>query len=221
MKKLFIYASFSMMMLATSCTKNFESVNTDPTQYSPENFDANYFLSSSQRAYGEAISGYSGPILFQSGWSQIFAMATVTGDYYTNADKYVESSNTNSYVQSSWNNGYRSAALANEILINHGENPEFANLNGIATIMKVLNIQYISDVYGDVPYSEAWQVRDGITLPVYDRQQDLYTLALTDLEAALTAMDPAKQKATADISSMAGDITKWKKFGYSLCYGWQ
>ena len=98
------------MFLATSCTKDFEEINTDPTQYSPGNFDANYFLSSSQRNYEDAISGYAGPILFQSGWVQIFAMATVTGDYYTNGDKYVESSNTNSYVQSSWNNGYRSAA---------------------------------------------------------------------------------------------------------------
>jgi hypothetical protein len=216
MKKQIIYASLGVMLLATSCTKNFEDVNTDPTQYSPENFDANYFLASSQRSYEDAICGYNGPILFQSGWAQIFAMATVTGDYYTNGDKYVESSNTNSYVQSSWNNGYRSAALANEILINHGDDPAWANLNGIATIMKVLNIQYITDVYGDAPYSQALQVRDGTTLPVYDKQQDLYTKALGDLEKALAAMDPTKAKATADISSLGGDITKWKRFGYSL-----
>lgn len=205
-----------MVLFATSCTKDFEEINTDPTQYSPANFDANYFLSSSQRNYEETITGYSGPILFQSGWAQVFAMATVNGDYYTNADKYVESSNTNSYVQSSWNNGYRAAALANEILINKGDDANFVNLNAMATIMKVLSIQYITDTYGDAPYSQALQVRDGVTLPVYDKQQDLYTKALADLDAALTKMDPAKAKATADISSLGGDVAKWKRFGYSL-----
>lgn len=216
MKKYFIYTGISILILAASCTKKFEEINTDPTQYAPANFDANYFLSSSERSYADAISGYSGPILFQSGWVQIFSMATVTGDYYTNADKYVASSNTNSYVQSSWNNGYRSASLANEILINHKDDAEWVNINSIATIMKILNIQYITDVYGDAPYSEAIKVRDGVTLPIYDKQQDLYTNALTELDNALKALDPAKLKPTADISSLSGDIAKWKRFGYSL-----
>src|SRR5687768_2515195 len=112
MMKKIIYAGLSIMLLASSCTKELEELNVDPTQASPEIFDANYFLSSSERIYQDVITGYNGPILFQSGWVQIFAMP-VAGDYYSNADKYVQSSNTNSYVQSSWNNGYRSAALAN------------------------------------------------------------------------------------------------------------
>lgn len=216
MKKYLMYAGLGVLLLNTSCTKDFEAINTDPTQYAPQNFDANYFLSSSQVNYSGAISGYSGPILFQSGWVQIFSMATVTGDYYTNADKYLASSNTNSYIQSSWNNGYRSAGLANEIIVNKAEDPAWANITAVATIMKVLNIQYITDTYGDAPYSEALKVRDGITLPVYDNQQAIYTKALTDLEAALNSMDPAKAKPTADISSLGGDVAKWKRFGYSL-----
>jgi len=216
MKKYFLYAGLGLLLLTTACTKDFKDINTDPTQYSPGNFDANYFLSSSQSNYAGAISGYAGPILFQSGWVQIFSMATVTGDYYTNADKYLASSNTNSYVQSSWNNGYRSASLANEILLNHKEDADWVNINAAATIMKVLNMQYVTDVYGDIPYSEALQARDGVTLPAYDKQQDVYTSMLTDLDNALTSMDPAKQKPTADISSLGGDVAKWKRFGYSL-----
>jgi len=216
MKKYIIGVGLGFVLLTTSCTKDFQAINTDPTQYSPENFDANYFLSSSQSNYSGTISGYAGPILFQSGWVQIFSMATVTGDYYTNADKYLASSNTNSYVQSSWNNGYRSAALANEILINHQGKADWVNVNAIATIMKVLNIQYITDVYGDVPYSEALQARTNVTLPVYDKQQDVYTSMLTDLDNALTSIDPAQKSPTADISSLSNDVAKWKRFGYSL-----
>ena len=216
MKKYFVGAGLGLMLLTTACTKDFEEINTDPTQSSPENFDANYFLSSSQTNYAAAISGYSGPILFQSGWVQIFSMATVTGDYYTNADKYVASSNTTAYIASSWNNGYRSAALANEIVVNQKDNPDFANVNAVAAIMKVLNVQYITDTYGDAPYSQALQARDAITLPAYDKQQAIYTSMLTDLESALNSIDPSKPKPTADISSLGGDMAKWKRFGYSL-----
>jgi hypothetical protein len=216
MKKYIIGTGLGFMLLTTACTKDFKEINTDPTQYSPENFDANYFLSSSESNYSGVISGYSGPILFQSGWVQIFSMATVTGDYYTNADKYVASSNTNSYIASSWNNGYRSAALANEILINHAGEPEWANINAVATIMKVLNAQYITDTYGDMPYSEAWKARENVTLPAYDKQQDVYNSMLADLDAALNSMDPSKPQPTSDISSLAGDVAKWKRFGYSL-----
>jgi hypothetical protein len=216
MKKYIKYAGVSLLFLITACTKDFEEINTDPTQYSPENFDANYFLSNSQSNYVGEISGYAGPILFQSGWVQTFSMATTTGDYYTNADKYLESSNTNSYVASSWNNGYRAASLANEILINHKDDPEFVNINAAATIMKVVSIQYVTDVYGDCPYTQAFQARTGITLPEYDKQQDLYPILLSDLEAALTSMDASKATPTADVSSLGGDVGKWKRFGYSL-----
>ena len=216
MKKYFIGAGLGFMLLTTACTKDFKEINTDPTQYSPGNFDANYFLSGSQNNYAGAISGYAGPILFQSGWVQIFSMATVNGDYYTNADKYVASSNTNSYVASSWNNGYRAASLANEILINHKEDADWVNINAVATIMKVLSMQYVTDVYGDIPYSQALQARDGVTLPTYDKQQDVYTSMLTDLDNALTSMDASKKAPTADISSLNGDVAKWKRFGYLL-----
>lgn len=216
MIKQFKYIGIGALVFLSSCTKDFQAINTDPTQYIPENFDANYFLSSSERNYQEVVVGYGGPLLFQSGWTQVFAMATVNGDYYANGDKYVQSSNTNSYAQSSWNNGYRSAALANEILINHGGDPAWSNITGIANIMKVLNLQYITDAYGDAPFTEAWKARDGNTLPVYDKQQDIYNSSLALLETSLAGMDPSKPKATADISSLAGDITKWKRFGYSL-----
>jgi hypothetical protein len=216
MRKILFYTGSLALLFVSSCTKDFKEINTDPKRYSPENFDANYFLSSSQNEYANTISGYAGPILFQSGWMQIFAMATVTGDYYTNADKYVQSSNTNSYIQSSWNNGYRAASLANEIVRVRGGDAAWANITAIATIMKVLSMQYITDTYGDAPYSEALQAQSGITLPKYDRQEDIYTAMLNDLENALKSMDPSKTKPTTDISSLNGDVAKWKRFGYSL-----
>jgi len=234
MKKYFLYAGLGLLLLTTACTKDFKDINTDPTQYSPGNFDANYFLSSSQSNYAGAISGYAGPILFQSGWVQIFSMATVTGDYYTNADKYLASSNTNSYVQSSWNNGYRSASLANEILLNHKEDADWVNINAAATIMKVLNMQYVTDVYGDIPYSEAGQGLDDAGFPkfpqpLFDEQKDIYSgnsskgvKSLFDLVreglADIAANGPARPGVDPGSDDVVynGDLSKWTRFGNSL-----
>ena len=49
-----------------------------------------------------------------------------------------------------------------------------ANLSGIARSLELLNIEAITDVYGDVPYSQALQAKTGIAQPVYDKQQDIY-----------------------------------------------
>jgi hypothetical protein len=217
MKKIFYFGIITAITMVSGCTKNFESINTDPTRSSPASFDANYFLSNSQTTYKESISGYSGPILFQSGWVQILASTSSGGaNYYTNMDKYTQSTNTNNYVQNSWNNCYRAASLANEIVNNFKDDPTKVNVVSIAIIMKVMNIQYATDLYGDCPYSEALLGAEGVSLPLYDKQQAIYTGLLAELDGALTKLDPAKAKPTADIFSTAGDIALWKKTGYSF-----
>ena len=152
MKKIFLYTSIAVLTLQTGCTKNFEKINTDPTQSSPANFNSDYFLSSSQANYINAITGYNGAILFQSGWVQIFASTTSgAANYYSNMDKYVPSGNTNDYAARGWRVNYRAASLANEIIRNLSGDASKANVVSAATVMKVLSLQYITDMYGDCP----------------------------------------------------------------------
>src|SRR3954454_23107437 len=98
MKKVLIYIGF-VLVLSQGCTKKFDEINTDPTQATAATFDANLLLPSIQYAYADGNAGYSGPILFQSMWVQIFA-STSSGaaNYYNNADKYVQTSGTFGYV---------------------------------------------------------------------------------------------------------------------------
>src|ERR1700753_2580330 len=52
-KKYIIYSSLLSvgLFLSTSCTKNFEKLNTDPTAFSATNFDPNYLLTTAQLNY--------------------------------------------------------------------------------------------------------------------------------------------------------------------------
>lgn len=97
-----------------------------------------------------------------------------------------------------------------------------ANLRQAARILKVFNFHRLTDYYGSIPYTNALQGIQGVFLPEYDDQQTIYADMLKELDeatAALKAFDAADPNdvnfAKADLF-YEGDITKWKKFGYSL-----
>jgi|SRR5579871_6213076 len=214
MKKLLIYISFVSAITLAGCTKNFDSLNTDPTRASASTFDPNLLLPTAELGYLSAIQGYAGPLLFQSMWVQTFADAEYPA-YYSNGDKYVASSNILTYEASTWNNAYGSASNAYEIQNLTATNDALSNLRGIALIVELMNFQVVTDTYGDCPYSQALQAKTGISLPVYDKQQDIYTSMLSRLDSVLGTLDATKAKPTNDII-YSGDVNQWKKFGYSL-----
>lgn len=113
MIKQFVYIAVAIALGLSGCTKDFERINTDPTKATPAVFDPNYFLSNSEWTYVDGTMGYNGPMLFQSGWSQVIAStSSAAANYYSNADKYVPSGSTSDYMGRSWNICYRSASLA-------------------------------------------------------------------------------------------------------------
>ncbi|MBO9200696.1 MULTISPECIES: SusD/RagB family nutrient-binding outer membrane lipoprotein [Niastella] len=225
MKRTLLYISLGVAVLVTGCDKDFEDINTDPNKTIPPNFNSDYFLSGSQYNYINGITGYNGAILFQSGWVQIFS-STSSGaaTYYSNMDKYVASGNTNDYAGRGFDLGYKGARLAQEIIKNYGPVPatppktDKTNVVSAAKVMKVLCMQYVTDLYGDVPYSQAFLAPepDNVTTPAYDKQQDIYNSMLSELDTALLNFDTTKPKPVSDLFPYAGDVAKWKKFGYSL-----
>ncbi len=217
MIKKLIAITFSIGALLLSCTDDLDTLNTDPTRASATTFDANLLLPNVEYSYVNANAGYNGAILFQSMWVQILASTTSgAANYYSNGDKYVISSNTNAYLASNWNLNYQAASYAYEMEQLTRDRPALANLNNVAVIMQVLAIASITDTYGDVPYTQALQGKAGTTLPAYDTQESIYRSMLSRLETATAALSTATPGPTNDAFPYKGDVTKWKKFGYSL-----
>ena len=98
------------------------------------------------------------------------------------------------------------------------EEGQRVNMRQAARILRAYNFQRLTDYYGNVPYSDALQGIQGTFLPTYDSQQSIYLDMLNELDEATTAMsasNPDEGFAAADLY-YSGDITRWKKFGYSL-----
>ena len=89
------------------------------------------------------------------------------------------------------------------------------NKLSMVRILKVYVYSQLTDIAGDIPYSEALAGKTNLT-PKYDTQRDIYLDMFKELEQATAALDAAKASfGTADLL-YKGDVAKWKRFGYSL-----
>lgn len=88
-----------------------------------------------------------------------------------------------------------------------------ANQIAIARILKAYVFQFITDRWGDVPYSQALKGDQNFS-PAYDKQQDIYNDLFKEWKEAAAQFDGGKA-VTGDIL-LASDATRWKKFAASL-----
>lgn len=95
---------------------------------------------------------------------------------------------------------------------------------GPAQVMRSLIFGYITDVWGDVPYSQALKgdAAEATLLPAYDAQKDIYTGLLADLAEAVAAMaaGPSVETTLNPVGTadpiFAGSRLRWQRFGNSL-----
>ncbi|OKS88650.1 hypothetical protein RG47T_4122 [Mucilaginibacter polytrichastri] len=193
----------------SSCTKKFDDINTDPNKTTAALFNPNFLMSQAEFQFSN--TGYD-QLLFQSMWVQGLSS---TYDYYGNGDKYTLRGSGTGYYSRTWNTSYGALTLIDEMKNLVKGNASYTNLDNCGTILRVLFMQRITDLYGDAPYSQEGQAKAGITSPVFDTQQAIYTSMLSQLATAITALDAAKAVPTADLF-YSGNVAQWKKLGYSL-----
>ncbi|UKT64685.1 SusD/RagB family nutrient-binding outer membrane lipoprotein [Pedobacter mucosus] len=87
---------------------------------------------------------------------------------------------------------------------------------GLGQILEVLAIQKVTDLYGDVPYSQAFDGKLYPT-PVFDSQQNVYKALLNVLDDAIKNLSATSGSAfpTKDFI-YKGDISKWKAAANTL-----
>ncbi len=203
--------------LLSSCTKNFEELNTDPNSVSVNNYPPVYSLTRAQLEY-TGNSDFSYEV-----WRVNIIYCGMMMQHLANTSWYAG----DKYIQNdAWANSYFEVAYRDQIkyivdlLQITKDKANYANLYQIARIMKVMIFHRISDIYGETPYTEAGLGYYGrIFTPKYDEQQDIYMDMLKELDEAATALDPAKDKpGTGDLvfRGHSNTIQLWKKLAYSM-----
>lgn len=201
-------------LLASGCTKNFEEINTNPATYSQSSFDPAYLLTTAQLTYsGSTDFSYEtwrGNLIYASTMMQ--GLSTVVG--YWAGDKYrLNEAYTSAYWQVAYPDQVKTIV---DMVQFTKDKPQFKNLYQIGRIMRVLILQRITDLYGDMPYFEAGLgYYNSNYFPKYDAQQAIYADMLKELEEATAALDNAGDKPAGDVF-YRGNTDQWRRFGYSL-----
>ena len=207
------FAAFSIMALATSCG-DFGDVNINPEKLNQGNVPyAMVFTNAQHQALGSDWDIWRNGMIYLSQWNQHISAGGWWWSYGINAY-------SNDYAASYWGSvlgsGDRGAIRDIQTVINLWKDDAAMNQNyQIARIVRAYIFQRVSDLHGDIPYSQAGQP-DKYSYPKYDTQQDIYTDLLKEL-------DEAQSNLGSGIATMGnqdlfynGDVTKWKKFANSL-----
>src|ERR1700761_117040 len=226
MKKIFIYATliFAGVAVSTGCRKDFEKINTNPATYNQANFDPNYVLTSAQLGYSGSqdfsYDTWRANLIYCSTMMQ--GLSSVIS--YWAGDKYILNSG---YTAAYWgfsastttggDGAYPEQVRPIEDVVESTANmPQYNNLHQVARIMRALIFERITDLYGDVPYSQAGLgYYQKIYFPVYDSQQSIYNNLLSEVNDAVSHLDPSGDIPTGD-QYYKGNIVEWKKFGFTL-----
>jgi Starch-binding associating with outer membrane len=88
-----------------------------------------------------------------------------------------------------------------------------SNQIAVARILKVYFYSHTTDLWGDLPYSQALNGEKTVQ-PVYDSQQDVYKGMFKELKEAVAQFDGGN--AVVGDKIFGGNATKWKKFANSL-----
>lgn len=113
-----------------------------------------------------------------------------------------------------WNLFYRNARDCQNLYV-IGEERNNDNLKAISLVIKSYIFTTATEMWGDIPYSEALSGKtDGNFQPTYDSQKSIYEGILRDYDLALTLFNDLNS-VDGDIM-FDGDVNKWRKLTNSL-----
>ena len=191
-------------VLLTSCTKDFEDVNTNknnPTVVTPDLLLSGIIRSMMDRQVNEAWG--IGNIVVQH-------HAKIQ---FVNEDRYGWNERNDI-----WSTVYGNYRNLQNIFTEIGDNTS-SPYYGVGLILKSWMFSLATDAYGDVPYSDAGKAKiEGVYQPAYDKQEDIYTGILDDLKKANESLATAATNLNGDVlyGGGASSIVKWRKLANSL-----
>ncbi|MEP6684598.1 MAG: SusD/RagB family nutrient-binding outer membrane lipoprotein [Parafilimonas sp.] len=216
---IYILTTGLVILSFVSCKKELLDENMNPTQITADQYDPNLLLTTVQLNY-TGSADFQGET-WETEWGQLggFIQHTASTNLsWYSGDKYL---NNNAgfgyYFDHSYPYQVQPVVELYQLTLNK---PEYSNLHQIARIMKALVFERITDLYGDVPYSQAGLgYYDRIYKPVYDKQQDIYADLLKEVSQATDSLDDNADKPTGDVFyavDPSTQINQWKKFGNTL-----
>jgi len=193
-------------LVSVSCDSDFEEINTDPNN--PTSVPSSLLIPSIVRnAQNQSYSTFAGGDMGAC-WSQHFAKVQ-----YNDEARYIPRQGV---ISSIWDTYYANvisdAAAMHTIAISEENN----NMQAVALIFQAYGFAFLTDVYGDIPFTEAIKAEAGIIAPAYDSQEVVYQGILAMLDNAIALLGTGGDIDEINDILYEGNVSLWKKFAASL-----
>ena len=220
-------AGAAMLLLTTSCTKNFDNLNANPNEASEEQMatdnlktggffaqmlrnvvlfrDGTNLSSDYQVAQGLTSDLYSGYIAPTGTWYG----GLHNGSYY-----FIQG-----WIERSFTSGFASIMPAWYAVKQAADQQGLPEVTALATVVKVQGMHRVADAYGPIPYVN---FGSGNLQNNYNSLQDVYRKFFEELDDAIDVLTQYAQGypnglLLADYDFMyGGNVTNWIKFANTL-----
>ncbi len=206
--------AFVFVLVLSSCSKWIDTdINIDPD--SPADVPMSLMLPAIEQSMGYTIVG-----------NDVVRVTDIWMQYYDGTDR--QSFTEARYqllptdVNNVWNSIYTEIFMNAKVLIDKAENTvgsESPYNAGVGRVITATTLGLATDVFGDMPFSDALQGNENVLTPTFDSQETIYTTINSYLDAAITDFGAAAADNHIDVEGDVvynGDITKWQKAAYSI-----
>jgi len=224
-KHISLLSVLGLILTLGGCTKDFNRLNTNPN--APAFVPTSYLLSCSEKG----LADFSWDRWWNASDGMVLAQYYAENTYTTESQEFYRASITKEYWYSFYGSGGTDPGSPNvtvagmkslqTIIDECNATPNLYRSSGtinnqkaVAFILEAWTFQLLTDVFGDIPFSQA--LKDvNITQPKYDKQSDIYNGLFSMLDSATSMIDVTKTDLQGDLM-YNGNMAQWQKFANSL-----
>lgn len=218
-KYIFKTVKFAGVVLAAALTLSScdtwidTEVNVNPD--APADVPMNLMLPAIQQNVGFTLGG-NDMVLTTNSWMQQFDGVT-RQSYTVSRYQYLPAD-----VNNLWSTLYSGILINSKLLIDKAENTEgaYSPYNaGVGKVLMATTLGVSTDLFGDMPYSDALKGNENVLTPKFDTQEQVYTALQGLLDGAIADFGkPTAENLVAIKNDVmyAGNVAKWKKAAYSI-----
>jgi hypothetical protein len=197
------------LFTVSSCKKDFLDVNVDPNN--PTKATVDLVLPTAQ---GYAAYNLGNPYQVLGGfWAQVWTQGP-TGSQFQAYDQY---SITSSSFDRQWINMYAGPLNDFKYIVDEATKNGNKNYAAIGKIMQAYLFQVMTDLHGDIPFTEALQAGSGLISPKFDSQEKVYDGLITLVNDGIALIDESSTlHPGTDDFFYHGDMHQWRKFANTL-----
>ncbi len=197
-----------LLAMGLGSCNDFLDVNTNPNAAESANIEIRLPALITQFIHS---TYYGENSLWGSEWTQQWSFNRANRSY-GQVQRYEISENSGS---TAWDYFYSRTAVGANTMIHDATGPTDGYYRGIGYLFRAWTFQIITDLWGPVPYAQAFDPT--IREPKYDDQKVVYAGILADLDSAVALLSATTgRRPTNNDLLFNGDVTKWAKLARFL-----